>query len=390
MANNLTFEQSAAVLNSLAAQVTGRTDLVAVDYKTFVSVAQTALLTGVDPIAQGISQVLDRTLFAVRPYYAKFTAMMKTDAEFGAWDRKINFCDDEFVADAGYPLTDGQSVDQYVVRKPKTLQLNFYGQNIVQDYITRSEEQLKVAFRGPAEFGEFFAGALQNLSDKHEQKTENIARMNLANAILGVVGANKPKQRIRLLTEYNAATGQELTDVTVMLPANYPSFMRWAFARIQIARDMLAQRSVIYHLNVTGKEVARHTPYDKQVLYIYAPEMRQMEAQVLSTTYHDNRVEFKSVELVPYWQSINTPMSVKGKPVYMGADGALVNATADATVGNVLAVLCDDEAMGVRRYSEGMRATPLNARGRYTNLWYNWRWRNYVDFTENILVFTLD
>lgn len=365
MANNLTFQQAAAVLNSLAAQVTGRTDLVAVDYKTFVSVAQTALLTGVDPLAQGISQVLDRTLFAVRPYYAKFTAMMKTDAEFGAWDRKINFCDDDFVDDAAYPLTDGQSVDQYIVRKPKTLQLNFYGQNIVQDYITRTEDQLKVAFRGPDEFGEFFAGALQNLSDKHEQKTENIARMNLANAILGVVGANKPKQRVRLLTEYNAVTGQELTAITVMLPANYPSFMRWAFARIQTARDMLAQRSVVFHLNVTGKEVARHTPYDKQVLYIYAPDMRQMEAQVLSTTYHDNRVEFKSVELVPYWQSIDTPTTVKGKPVYMGADGVLVNANADATVGNVFAVLCDVDAMGVRRYSEGMRATPLNARGRW-------------------------
>jgi hypothetical protein len=37
-----------------------------------------------------------------------------------------------------------------------------------------------------------------------------------------------------------------------------------------------------------------------------------------------------------------------------------------------------------------MRATPLNARGRYTNFWYHWRFRNYVDFTENIIVFTLD
>lgn len=390
MANTLTFQQSAAVLNELAQQVTGRKDLAAVDVKSFVSVAQTALLTGIDPLAQGISQVLDRTLFAVRPYYAKFNSMLKTDAEFGAWDRKINYIDDDFVDDAAYPLTDGQSVDQYVVRRPKTLQLNFYGQNITADYITRTEDQLKVAFRGPDEFGEFFAGALQNLSDKHEQKTESIARLNLVNAITGIVTANNANQRVRLLTLYNAETGQSLTATTVMAPGNYEPFMRWAYAKIQTVRDMLTERSIVYHLNVTGKPLNRHTPYGDQILYMFAPSLRQMEARVLGDTFNQGRLEYRDIEIVNYWQSIETPMAVEGTPVYMGADGAVINASKDVTVNNIFAVLCDREAMGIRRYSEGMRATPLNARGRYTNLWYHWRWRNYVDYTENMVVFTLD
>lgn len=390
MANTLTFEQSAAILNSLANQATGRTDLVATDLTSFVSVAQTALLAGVDALNMGISQVLDRTLFATRPYYAKFIRMEKSEAEFGAWDRKINYIDDPFVDDAAFPLADGQSVDQYVVRKPKTLQLNFYGQNIVADFITRTEDQLKSAFRGPNEFGEFFAGALQNLSDKHEQKLESMCRANLVNAITGVVTANNANQRVRLLTLYNTETGQSLTPVTVMSPANYTPFMRWVYGKIESVRDMLTERSALYHLNVTGKEINRHTPRDKSVLYMYAPTLRQMEARVLSETYHDARDEFKNVELVNYWQSIKTPMSVSGTPVYMGADGALIESENNVAVNNVFAVLADVDSMGIRRYSEGMRATPLNARGRYTNYWYHWRFRNYVDFTENLVVFTLD
>ena len=393
MANTLSFTQSAAILNSLARQVTGRTDIAAVDADTFVSVAQGALLAGIDPLAQGISQVLDRTLFSARPYYAKFQSMERTAAEFGAWDRKINYVDDDFVDDAAYPLTDGQSVDQYIVRKPKTLQLNFYGQNIVADYITRTEDQLKVAFRGPDEFGEFFAGALQNLSDRHEQKSENIARMNLINLILALKAAEPQAgspQVVHLLSEYNAVTGGSYTATTIMEPANYNAFMRWVYGRIAVARDRLTDRSIVYHMNVTGKEIARHTPYDKQVLYMYAPKMRQMEARVLADAFHDTRLEDRAVELVNYWQSIDTPMSVNGKAVYMGADASLVTVQSAATVGNVFAVLCDWEAMGLRRYSEGMRATPLNARGRYVNMWYHWRWRNYIDFTENAIVFLLD
>lgn len=390
MANTLTFEQSATILNSLAAQATGRSDLAATDVSSFVSVAQIALLAGIDPLAAGISQVLDRTIFAARPYYAKFNAMEKSAAEFGAWDRQINYIDDDFVDDVAYPLIDGQSVDQYIVRKPKTLQLNFYGQNIVSDYITKTEDQLKAAFRGPDEFGEFFAGALQNLSDKHEQKMENICRATLVNAITGVVSANNTRQRVKLLTLYNSETGQNLTATTVMLPANYTPFMRWVYGKIASIRDMLTERSVIYHLNVTGKEIPRHSPYGKQVLYMFAPALRQMEARVLSETFNQGRNEYRDIELVNYWQSIDTPMNVSGTPVYMGADGSLVESEGNVTVNNVFAVLADVDAMGIRRYSDGMRATPLNARGRYTNFWYHWRFRNYVDFTENIIVFTLD
>lgn len=390
MANTLSFEQVAAILNDVVNQAQGKTAIAPVSYDDFVNVAQAALLQGVDPLNVGISQVIDRTIISNRPYYAKFRSMEKDASSWGHMTRKINFVDQEFVDDSGYPLTDGTSVDHYVIRKPKVLQLNFYGRNIVADYITRTEEQLNTAFSGPDQFGDFIAGMFQNISDKHEQKTEAISRVTLGNLITGVVSANNANQVVHLLTEYNALTGGSYTATTIMQQANYEPFMKWVYARIQVARDLLTERSQIFHLNVTGKEIQRHSPYDRQILFMYAPTLRQMEARVLSGTFNEGRLAYRDIEIVNYWQAINDPMKVSGTPVYMGADGGLITAQADVTVDNIFAVIVDEEALGVNRRVERTIPTPLNARGRYVNYWYHWVFDSFVDYTENAVVFTLD
>lgn len=390
MANTLTFTQVSAILNDIVKQAIGKNALAPVSYDDFVNVAQTALLAGVDPLNVGISAVMDRTIISNRPYYAKFPRMEKDASSWGHMTRKINFVDQDFVDDSGYPLTDGTTVDHYIVRKPKVLQLNFYGRNVVADYITRTEEQLNTAFSGPDQFGEFIAGMFQNLSDKHEQKMDAICRATLGNLITGVVSAGNTNQVVHLLTEYNALTGGSYTAVTIMQQANYEPFMKWVYARIQSVRDYLTERSQVFHLNVTGKEINRHTPYDMQQLYMYAPYLRQMEARVLSGAFNEGRLEYNTIELVNYWQSINDPLKVSGTPAYMGADGSVINAADTVTVDNIFAVLTDVETLGVNRRVERTIPTPLNARGRYVNYWYHWVFDSFVDYTENVVVFTLD
>lgn len=390
MANTLSFTQVSTIVNEIVNQATGKNSIAPVNYNDLVNVMQSALLVGIDPLNVGISQVIDRTIISNRPYYAKFPKMEKDSSSWGHMTRKINFVDQEFVDDSGYSLTDGTSVDHYIIRKPKVLQLNSYGRNIVADFITRTEEQLNTAFTSPEQFGEFIAGMFQNISDKHEQKMESISRATLANLILGVVTANPTNQVVHLLTEYNTVTGQTLTATTVFQEAHYSDFMKWVYSRIQSVRDLMTERSQIFHLNVTGKEINRHTPYGMQQLYMYAPMLRQMEARVLSAAFNEDRLEYDSIELVNYWQSIETPLQVTGTPVYMGADGSVVTPASAQTVDNIFAVLCDVETLGVHRRVERTIATPLNARGRYVNYWYHWIFDSMVDYTENAVVFTLD
>lgn len=54
---------SAAILNEIVNQATGKTTVSAIATSDFTSVATTALGLGIDPLLNAISQVLSRTIF---------------------------------------------------------------------------------------------------------------------------------------------------------------------------------------------------------------------------------------------------------------------------------------------------------------------------------------
>lgn len=154
---------------------------------------------------------------------------------------------------------------------------------------------------------------------------------------------------------------------------------------------MLTERSQKYHFNLTGKPIQRHSPYDRQRLYLYAAGRYQSEAQVLADTYHDNYLRFGETETVNFWQSIEKPDQIQAKPSYLKeADGTVITATQNVTQANVFAVMMDDEAAGMNIFNYELSSTPYNARGRYNNLWWSFNERYFNDFTENAVVFLLD
>lgn len=391
MANNLTFDQISTILNSIVSQATGAAQITPTSTKDFITVAQMGLKAGYDPLNTAISQVLGRTIVSNRPYNRKFSGLEVSNQKWGAITRKINFVDADFVDDDQFSLIDGFSIDQYVVRKPKAVEMSYFGATVVSDFVTRYKDQLDNAFHGPDEFAEFISGMFQNISDRHEQKHEALARACLGNLITGVVTGGSTDQVVHLLTEYNAQTGLSLTATTVYDPANFPAFMRWAYARIATAQDMLTERSQLFHMNITGKELNRHTPYDRQRVFMFSPAIRQMQARVLTDAFHDEYLKYSYLELVNYWQSIDTPDQVQGLPAYLDpSTGGIIEASSAVTVDNIFAVITDEEACGYTILNHTMAATPLNARGLYTNYWWHFTDRWYNDFSENAVVFTLD
>lgn len=389
--NNLTFNQLSTILNGIQSQVTGASAIAPVNTNEFVAVAQTVLKTGTDPVMSAISQILGRTIFSVRPYSAKFKGLLLDNERWGGITRKINYVDKSFTDDSGFSLTDGQAVDQYIVNKPEVIQTNYYGSNVYQKSVTIFRDQLDTAFSGVSEFGEFISGVMQNISDQIEQVHEDTGRMTIANLVGGIVAAQKANQIVHLLTEYNALTGKELTADTVYAPENYKPFMLWVYSRIAKASAMLTERSQLYHFNLAGKPIQRHTPLNRQRLYLYADARYQTEAQVLADTYHDNYLSFGETETVNYWQSIESPAQIQVKPVYFKeADGSIAMAADNVTQDNIFAVIMDEEAAGMNIFNYELAATPYNARGRYTNMWWSFNERYFNDFTENAMVFLLD
>ena len=391
MANTLTIDQVSTVLNAIVAQATGNAAIATADTKDFVTVAQTGLLAGYDPLIGAISQVLSRTIFSVRPYTRKFKTLEADSITYGNHVRKLNIADKAAQNDGRLPLTDGVAVDQQQVSKPTILQTNFYGAQTYERQYTIFKDQLDTAFSSPEEFARFISMVVQNVSDMIEQDHEQFARLTVANYIGGVIaGPNAANQVVHLLTEYNTATGLSLTATTVLQPANYPGFIKWAFARIAALSALLTERSEIFHTNVTGKPIQRHTPESEQRVYLYAPSKFGIESRVLADTYHDNYLSMAQHEAVNFWQAIKTPDTVNVKPTFMKADGTLQTPTNAVVQANVFGVIFDREAMGYTTVNQWSSPAPFNAKGGYTNVFFHFTDRHWNDFTENGIVLLMD
>lgn len=385
--NDLTFNQLSTVLTAIYNQATGSTTLAPVDTKSFVSVAQTALKSGYDPVLNAIGQVLSATIFSVRPYTPTFKGLEVSPKKWGNHVRKLQALDMPFEDDDRLTLTDGNSIDQYVVLKPEVLQTNYYGANVYQKHMTIFKDQLDSAFSGPDEFGAFISMILSNANDQIVQSKENVERATVANLAAGVSACNSSAV-LHLVTLYNAYAGTSLTTASVVAPANWKPFVQWLCGFLGNLFDKLADRSKLYHLNLTGKTIMRHTPARNRKIYFGSSYINHMEAGAFSETFHDDYLKMSTYSKVTFWQNINSPTSIKVNAGYINASGAVANSS--VTLDNVFGIIFDDEAAMTCPVNQWQANSPFNARGGYTNMFWHYTIRYLNDFTENAVVLVLD
>lgn len=379
---------SVAILNSIISQATGKTNIGTVN-DNFVSVATTTLGIASDALLNAISQVISRTIFSIRPYNRKFAGLFVDNMKWGNHVRKINIGDKDWENNVSYDLVDGQSIDADIVSKPDILQTNFYGQCVYSKHYTIFRDQLNIALQNEAEFERFYTMLVQNTMDMIEQCHENTARATICNLIGGKVKGDTSNV-IHLVTEYNDVTGLELDSDTVKKPENFVPFYKWAFSRIKTISGLMTERSLQFHINITGHNIMRHTPVQNQRLYLYTPEMNNVESTIFSSVFNEQYLKMMDYEGVNFWQSIKTPMGINTKSRYITETGVITEDTTYTTTSNILGVLMDEEAAGITTCGARTAVTPYNARGEYTNVWWHFNDRYWNDFTENAVVFLLD
>lgn len=399
MANTLTINDISAVANAVLNNAQGGTSQTA-NTSDFTTIAQLALLQGYDPLATAISQVLQRTIFAYRPYNAKFAGLEKTAEKWGNHTRKLNpidkplEVDNRLREDDGTFLEDGDTVDQYRINKPEVLQTNFYGSQTYQKSMTIWRDQLDTAFTGPEQFGNFLSMMMGNATDQLTQAREDLARGSIVNLIGGTITLGNVWH---VLTDYNTQTGQSLTATSVMEPGVFADFYRWFVGQLQSKMDRMEERTILNHVNpfFNGEQklIRRHTPKELQHLYMFADFMNNAEAVAVSTTFHDDYLKKADFEKVTFWQNPATPQAIATTVNYLSAGSASTDsAITTAAVNNstVIGILFDDEAAGINPVNQWAAPTPFNARGGYYNQYWHETTRWYNDNTENALVICLD
>lgn len=388
--NVMNFEQSAQFLATLHGQATGQTGLTPTNESEFVSMAQATFRAGTDPIMNSLSQLMNETFIAVRPYDAKLAGLEMNGQQWGGIKRKINYIEGTPEDNQAYNLVDGQSIDPFTVKKPKVLETHYYGRDIYSDRLTIPDYQLETAFSSSAEFGRFISGLMQHWANQREQWFEDMRRALLSNFIAAKVTANgnNGDMVVHLLTEYNAATGGSYTAITIKDPANFAAFTRWLYARMNTLARMMNERSEKFQLRVTGKPIMRHTPAADLKAYILAEFKDQIDAMALSTTYNDSYLRMADNEGISYFQAIESPASISVTPAYVDANLAIAEAQ-PVTLNNVVGVLFDRDACGYHIYRDKMSAQ-RNEAADYTNQFAKVEVQLMNDITEKGVVLLLD
>ncbi len=386
--NQMGYEQASVLLNSIVQQATGNSAIASVSPADFISIGTTALNAGYDKVLNAITQIIGRTLFSVRPYDRKLADVSRTRMEWGSIIRKLKIADTDWSDSAEFELVDGESIDQWVVKKANVLQLNFYGQNTYElQPPSIYMDQLDQAFRGPEELNSFFAMIYTNIENQKEQKIEAVARMLVCNFIAAKIAINNGV--IHALSEYNQETGLSLTATSVFAPDNFPSFIYWLYARLETLAGLMAERSQLFQVNVTGKPIQQHTERGNLKVKMYAPLMNAINARVKATTFNDSYLREADTEAMNYWQSIQTPKTIQTTPTYLQADGTITTGSA-VNNSTVIGVMYDRDALGIVTENERTMQTPFNAKGHYSNIYHTFTEKWLTDFTEKGIVICLD
>ena len=388
-----TFDQIATVLNTIVQDATGSASSMGTPRTTkdFVAAADTALSVGTDPIMHSISQLLARTIFSVRPYDPA-TALIDMDSlTYGNVVRKITPI---FTGEAEtQPMfddqpSDGYSTDQYTVKRPKALETHFTGfsQWEVQAP-TVFADQLRSAFRGPDELGQFLTSQMTAVQNEIASQKEALAHGTIANFIGGKYLRNSAQVRA-VLTDYNNATGLSLTSTTVWQPANFEAFVKWLYAYIADISDLMTKRNRVFGEPITGYDILRHTPKRDQRLVMNSFILRAFKTMALSGIYHDDLLSMDNVAApIEYWQSINYRQKISVNASYTKADGTVAND--GVTQDGIIGILFDRDAMGCNVNLESVNTSPMNAKGRYYNTFYHMVRRYFNDLTEQAVVFVM-
>ena len=391
-------EHVATEINSLLAQATTPAGISAANTYKFVTQAQHVLDVGYDVVLGAISQVLSQTIFASRPFTGAFTSLYADARRWGNRVRKINYVDLPFTQDVRVDSTvqiDGQSVDQYVIRKPKVVEMNYYGFSDYADQVTIYTDQLDMAFSGPEELARFFAGLMQEIRNKHVQAEEEFARGVVVNGIAAKCYADTANVR-HLITEYNAYTGESLTSATYKDPANIGNFARWFAGWIKTLSSFMRERSNLFHMNpiISGNQqnIMRNTPADMQRIFVNTAELNQAATRVLTDAFNEDDLKTATYEPVNFWQSIKDGehMKISAVASYIDATGAEQTTGSAVTADGILGIVFDRDFTGYTRINNFIRQTPINAKGGYSNMFWGWRFRYWQDMTENCVVLALD
>ena len=368
-----------SILNSVCKQSNGEIAMQSNDLTGLIALGDTVLssATTKDVFLNALVDVIGRTIISNKPY--SIDNYVLTDYfSFSATLQKIYVDPMEARENPEYSLVDGESIDQYIVRKPTAKQKIFSNKNTFEVDVTIPDDSLSSAFRTPEDMSAFIDSIMQAVENTMQVEIENLQLMAIDNMIGETLHSGKSTQKVNLLKEYNTLHSATLSVDAALTDVE---FLKFATTRINETRKRMRKMSVLF--NSEGWH--RHTP-DADLRVLVLDEFEDSVISYLQAdTYHNEMVQLKgSYNTIPYWQAPGQDylFNATSKVDITTSSGNPISQT------GIVAMLFDKDAI-FATYTMEKTESARNARGRYVNYFFKYTKRYANDLSENCVVFYL-
>ena len=378
MVNNKFYE----AINGLYQQATGGDTLVVADYDSFIDAGKKITdIAAVDLQNGFITALMNRIATVVntaRSYSGAYTELIKGSLEYGNTVELIVNSFYETQAAGFIGLQDGESVDQYVVNKPKVDAKFYVDTNAYTIPITIAYPELKKAFTSPAEMDAFISNATLYVLNSDELMRENGRIAMVAKIITDDLKKNAaatidtPAQVYNLVSLFNEITGASLTSANCLYSED---FVKFAVKTI----NMVCRKTERVSQSFNADGIKTFTPAGERRLFCSSSLVSSIGTYVHPSAFNMTPdIQLESYITVPFWQNEDHPYTVTYK-----------DSTETKTTVPVVAVMLDSYAAGEWIKKRDMRTTPFNARGEYWNNFLNVEVQYLTLSAANSVIFTL-
>lgn len=387
----LTAMQIFNIVNEVANQAIGGKNFAVIDNRGLVALGNTVLGSNdtANNFINAMTDRIGRTIVSFRAYHSHFPDFERDSIEWGNILQKIKIGMPDAESDDSYNLKDGISVDQYKVNKTKVNQMLFTSETPWQTHITVHLDELEKAFVDSNAMGTFISGMFGEVQNRIELAIENLSMDCVNNYIVELIKrkATNPNRIFNLVTLYKDATGVDHTTepLTALDDEEFLKFTVRTINRISSTMEYMT-KGVFNNAEGTGTSgsgavYTRHTPKSEQRMMLFIDMVNALKTNINSKAFNMEQVAIDiPFQTVPFWQSIKSPSDLNILPA---SGGTAVEAS------QIMGILYDKEAMGTFKKKYNSLTSPINAAGKYYNVFYHMITMYYNDLTENAVVFLL-
>lgn len=378
--NNMKVTQLKEIVNSVTGEVLGKTDVVNDDLSNLVDVGNEIFDT--DNVDNYVKKLIDRigqVIFVNRLYAGGVPSVLMDSWEYGSVVEKISADMPEADENDSWNLQNGQTYSQDTFYQPK-VSAKFFNSKVTFDVkLSFTTQQVKESFSNVNELNGFISMLETGVKNSMTVKLDGLIMRTINNMTGQILNSANGLQKVNLLTEYNAVSGQTLTANKALMDKD---FLKFASLTIKKYQARITKMSTLF--NAGGK--SRFTTTDNLHTVLLSDFADSAEVYLMSDTYHNDTVSLPNHETVPYWQG-------SGKS-YAFNDISKIDVKIDAgnktpkqvTQTGILGVMFDTNALGVSNLNQ-RTTTSYNARAEFYTNYYKMDAGYFNDLNENFVVF---